>query len=138
MSAQYVEVPAEAIRGALLAAGFSCDEVTRGREEVYSRGHKHESKYAVRVYTSISSGSARGCGEDAIRVVVTYDGPNGRRGIWKSRRVHRCGSVEAVVERMLERAREGYQHINGILRSPSYLTVTSPRMAAKVGQHGKN
>ena len=117
----YVEVPAGAIRGALFRAGFGFDP-ERSHEEVFSRAHKHDPRYAVRVYTSIAQGGvrARGCGKDAIRVVVTFEGPNGRRGIWKSRRVHRSGSVEAVLARMLDRAREGYGHINGLMKSPNY------------------
>jgi hypothetical protein len=125
VSAQYVEVPAESIRGALLGAGFVLCAVPSGgaTEEVFYLLHKKDPRYQVRVYSSLSSGakSARGRGRDAIRVVVLFDGPNGRRvPLWKGKRVHRCGSVEAVVERMLERAREGYAHINGILKSPNY------------------
>ena len=79
-------------------------------------------RYRVVVYTSIARGQqgARGCGEDAIRVVVTFEGPDGPRGIWKTKRVHRTGSVEATLGRMLERAREAYGHINGILRATGY------------------
>jgi hypothetical protein len=116
----WVEVPGEVLRGALLAAGFSL--VPRAGEEVFIRPHARDPRYAVRVYTTLSSAaeSARGCGEDAIRVVVTFDGPDGTRGIWKSRPVHRTGTVEGVVERTLARMRDGYGYVNGILKNPSY------------------
>jgi hypothetical protein len=117
----FVEVPAGALHGALTGAGFALDAHER-REEVFFRAHAKDPRYAVRVYTSLSLGArgARGCGRDAIRVVVTFDGPNGRRGVWKGKRVFRAGTVDAVVARMLERMRDGYAHINGILKHPSY------------------
>lgn len=112
----FVEVPAEVLRGMLVKAGFAQDTEGRKREEVYVRPHAKDPRYAVRVYTSLRSGAtrARGCGKDAIRVVVTFEGPNGRRGIWKGKRVHRTGSVEAVMERTLERMREAYAHVNKV------------------------
>lgn len=131
MSARYVDVPADVLIASLLAAGFVRDP-SSGSEEVFYREHAKAPAYAVRVYTSLSQAArrARGCGEDAIRVVVTYEGPNGRRGVWKARRVHRAGSVDAVIARMLDRMRDGYRHINGLLMNPRYRSERSERSFA--------
>ncbi len=101
----FVQVPAEAIRARLLAAGFRRLEQA-GREEVYGRSHDSDPRYVVKVYTSIREGSelARQRGQDAIRVVAV----RGDRGIFKGQRVYRTGSVSAVLDRMMERAREAY------------------------------
>jgi hypothetical protein len=101
----YVQVPAEAIRAKLLAAGFERFSQP-GAEEVYARKHDADVRYVVKVYSSIRQGSdrARGRGQDAIRVVAVF----GDRGIYKSERVYRTGSVEAVLDRMMQRARDAY------------------------------
>jgi hypothetical protein len=71
------------------------------------------------VYSSIQRGAeeARGCGEDAIRVVALFadarhQWPARTIPIFKATRVHRTGSVEAVLERMVDRAREAYAACN--------------------------
>jgi hypothetical protein len=112
----FVDVPPDAIRARLLAAGFRLAAVPTSREEVYDRAHDRDRRYVVRVYTTIALGAARGCGDDAIRVVALFarDALVDSRaidkavGIFKAKRVHRSGSVEAVLERMMGRAREAY------------------------------
>ena len=118
MSARYVAVPAATIRSQLLAAGFRLLPAGSG-EEVYERAHDRDARYTVKVYSSIQRGAAevRECGEDAIRVVAIFaDGqfhwPAREVPIFKATRVHRAGSVEAVLDRMIERAREAYAAIN--------------------------
>jgi hypothetical protein len=112
----YVEVPAEAILGRLRDAGF-VERASRGTEIVYERAHKRDARYRVVVYTSVPKGgaSARGCGRDAIRVCAicedTSYSPVRSFGVAKLPRVHRTGSVEAVLERMISRAREAYAAI---------------------------
>jgi hypothetical protein len=114
----YVQVPAEAIIGRLESAGFRRLE-QRGEEIVYGRAHNADASYVVKVYTSIRQGSsvARRCGQDAIRVVAV----RGERGIFKGTRVHRTGTVDGVLDRMIERAREAYafcsQHRSGFRRN---------------------
>jgi hypothetical protein len=66
------------------------------------------------VYTSIrvGAGEARGCGEDAIRVVAFWKGDRASWGVYKAVRTFRTGSVEAVIERVHERARAAYGACN--------------------------
>ncbi len=115
---RFVQVPAAAIRERLAAAGFRLVPATRG-EEVYERPHGRDPRYIVKVYSSIQRGGdvARDCGEDAIRVVAVFTDsahywPARTVPIFKATRVHRSGSVEAVLDRMIERAREAYTACN--------------------------
>jgi hypothetical protein len=110
---RFVDVPAAAIRERLAAAGFQLLPATRG-EEVYERAHDKDSRYAVKVYSSVQRGEtgARECGADAIRVVALLTTPNKVYPIFKSKRVYRTGSVDAVLGRMIERAREAYARCN--------------------------
>ncbi len=111
MSSRYVEVPAAAIRERLAAAGFRL--VSQSGEEVYERPHDKDPKYTVKVYSSIRGGVARECGGDAIRVVAILTSGNGKTyPIFRGQRVYRTGSVEAVLDRMTERAREAYKRCN--------------------------
>ena len=114
----FVPVSATAIRSRLAGAGFTLVPGTRG-EEVYERFHNRDVRYVVRVYSSIQRGAeeARGCGEDAIRVVALfldgkYNFPARVIPIFKATRVHRTGTVEGVLDRMIGRAREAYATCN--------------------------
>lgn len=125
MSRGFVPVPAAAIRQRLAAAGFRLIDAPSG-EEVYERAHNSDPRYAIKVYSSIQRGAdeVRECGEDAIRVVALFTDsrfhwPAKVIPIFKATRVHRTGSVEAVLDRMIERAREAYgacnAHRNGVV-----------------------
>jgi hypothetical protein len=99
-------------------AGFARAE-HRSHEVVYERAHKVDPRYKVLVYTSIAIGStkARDCGADAIRVVALFDsGIGGTIEARKMTRIFRTGSVEAVLERMLERMREAYAKCNDAIK----------------------
>jgi hypothetical protein len=118
VSGRYVPVPAAAIRERLTAAGFHLLADTRG-EEVYERPHNSDPRYTVKVYSSIQrgAGEVRECGADAIRVVALFADAKFRWPaqvvpIFKAARVYRTGSVEAVLDRMIERAREAYATCN--------------------------
>ena len=114
MTTRFVEVPASAIRQRLEAAGFHLIPAQYG-EEIYERAHDKDPKYTVKVYSSVRRGSpdARSCGADAIRVVAILTGSNGKTyPIHKGKRVYRTGTVEKVLERMIERAREAYARCN--------------------------
>lgn len=112
MSTRYVEVPAEAIEGKLQSMGFA--RKIQGREVVYFRRNHNDNRLVVKVYTSLAANAAqaRGCGQDAIRVVAAFEHGEQSFGIWKGTRIFRTGSVEAVLERMYERAREAYGACN--------------------------
>jgi hypothetical protein len=121
----FVEVPAALIREKLKAAGFKLASPERGsHEETWIRSHDRNPRYVIKVYTSLTAGaqSTRDCGTDAIRVVAleaAYDQtrwPGRWFPIFKGRRVHRTGSPEAVVDRMMDRAREAYAAINEHLK----------------------
>lgn len=110
MTARFVDVPAAAIREKMAAAGFRLLPATRG-EEVYERAHDKDDRYTIKVYSSIQRGASgvRRCGADAIRVVALLTVQSGKvYPIFKSARVYRTGTVEAILGRMIERAREAY------------------------------
>lgn len=114
MSSRFVDVPAAAIREKLAAAGFKLLPANSG-EEVYERAHDKDDRYTIKVYSSIQRGTegVRGCGADAIRVVAILTVESGKvYPIFKSARVYRTGNVEAVLERMIERARAAYARCN--------------------------
>ncbi len=140
---RYVEVPADAIRARLAEAGFK--RITQGgREEVYERRHDRNPLYAVKVYSSIASdaAAARGCGEDAIRVVaVRYQSMNHKpweaKAIMGSIKVLRTAPekmapeerIKHVLDRMVERAREAYGNCNDRIKSINNHAHTQGRRA---------
>ena len=101
----------------LMECGFKRDvSFERGpekiREHVYVREIK-DSVYVV-VYTSCSGHrgiiSARNRGRDAIRVATVYKTAGGsKRGLNKQRRVNRTGTVEDIIERTVQRARDAWR-----------------------------
>lgn len=113
MTSRFVQVPASAIRERLVGAGFELMEATSD-EEVYLRVHDKDERYAIKVYSSIQHGESavRECGADAIRVVALFQPRDQIYPIFKSARVYRTGSVEAVLDRVIERAREAYARCN--------------------------
>ena len=115
----YVTIPAQVFRDRLNAAGFIKINLTSSKEEVYQREHHKDPRYLIRIYSSIPCGDfgTRGCGKDAIRVVVIFQTQQKTYGIWKGVRVHRTGTVDAVIERTLQRARDGYGFVNQRIRS---------------------
>ncbi len=121
---RFVEVPARAIRARLEAAGFT--ETVFFNEVVFIRVHARCRHSEVKVYTSLSvdAGEARAVGTDAIRVVAIYERltPNRTKPfvkvLYKGKRVHRTGTVEGVLDRLIERAREAYGAINEAMKAP--------------------
>jgi hypothetical protein len=114
MSREFVSISAETLRATFEKAGFCLVHSAAGYEEVYARSHHVDTRYVVKVYSTIPKAGtkARGRGKDAIRVVAVFDGAK-TYGVFKAKRVHRMGSVEATIERMLGRMREAYGFING-------------------------
>lgn len=116
---RFVSVPAETLFAFLESKGFVRSATRSGREVVYERPHRTDSRYKVLVYTSVTVGSmmARSRGADAIRVVALFERSADANG-WtysdgrKMTRIFRTGSVEAILERLLERMREAYTRCN--------------------------
>lgn len=100
----FVEVPEEAFR-AFEKKGFTADR--SGNELVYRRTSTENPGLTILVYTSVAIGAtvARGCGKDAVRVVLVGfmgtrpDGSSrGERGLF-TQKVLRVTSVEGVLNR---------------------------------------
>lgn len=109
----YNPVPSETIHAHLEEAGFT--KGTAYNEVVYERPCHRLPSLIVRVYTSASVGSSKvkGCGKDAIRVVLLYKDPEGKtHGVKKAKKVLRTGKTEDILERMMERARCLYRFAN--------------------------
>lgn len=116
-----MEVPSGRLFSFLEEKGFSL--TVKYREVVYVRAHHRDPRYKVLVYTSVRAGDAkaRGCGVDAIRVCAVFEdvdmnGAPWSKGVAKLPKVLRTGTVEGVLERVLERAREAYSVINKRLK----------------------
>lgn len=123
--AHYVEVPSAALFGRLEAAGFTRGVI--GREVTYTRVHSRDARLSVTVYTSAAEGSqdARGCGEDAIRVVALFSwlhraSGEQRRKKLASFKVLRVTSVDGVLERTIDAARKAYQACNDFIKSSKF------------------
>lgn len=117
MAAQFVTVTAEDFAKKMAAAGFKETDDQYG-EITYSRQHSDQ-RFTIKVYTSISRNGSktRAVGTDAIRVVLLFTGTNGKTyPMAKSKPVHRCGTVDGVLERTLERARDMYRFANERLK----------------------
>lgn len=110
----FVEVPREAFIKAMTDAGFTELPGNRGELVFIRRNHNNE-ELLVKIYSSIPRNAvqARDCGEDAIRVVAVYEPPTPMksRGYYKAK-VLRVTSVDGVLQRTLERAREAYAKCN--------------------------
>lgn len=126
MATRFVEVPREALLGALQNAGFTqVPPRTSDEELLFERKHNHDAELSVRVFTTIpgAGAKARACGEDAIRVGLFAAGkthPEAKTARWVpifwATKVLRTGSVEKVIERTIERAREAYAQANLCVR----------------------
>lgn len=120
---RYVNVPAAALLATLRAivskikgAGGTADESTQGREIVFELLPPERETF-VRVYTSLAVGdnSVRGCGEDAVRIVIGTEFGGKFRPLSKSRRIYRTAPqgpeeqrVQAFLGRLTQALRESY------------------------------
>ncbi len=113
----FVEVPSARLFALLEGAGFT--RGISGNEVTYTRRHDRDARLSVVVYTSAAQGAedARGCGEDAIRVVGLFSWVHGptrelrRKNLYKAK-VLRVTSIDGVLQRTIEKAREAYQACN--------------------------
>ena len=108
----YVNVPAATIEEFCQSKGFS--RTVQGNEVVYVRSSRVNPDVKIKVYTSIRTGeaAARRRGKDSIKVCAVFD--DGRRsfGIGRFPRVHRTGSPQAVLDRVLDRLRKAAARAN--------------------------
>jgi hypothetical protein len=108
----FVSVPAKDIEGFCEARGFA--RTVQRREVVYVRRSRENPDVQIKVYTSIRTGAAaaRSSGRDSIKVCAVFD--NGRRsfGLCKLPRVHRTGSTEKVLARVLSRIKDAAAFAN--------------------------
>ena len=97
---------AEGIVSALTRHSFMEEYDERSGERVLYR--PHHKGVRVQVWTSVdrASGMTRDVGDDAIRVCAVYRTNDGTdRGILKTTRVNRVGDIDAIVGRVVDRAR---------------------------------
>lgn len=148
-SAAHRAALAAALRERLTAAGFHrTAERTRdpgrvyssgftGREEVYDLTHRKDPGLTVRVFSSIVGEGVRGRGADAIRVALVYRNLDKRRDpdaeggrvytLEDETRVFRVGTIEAIVDRVIERCREAYQAANLVERCRCGAVIATSR-----------
>jgi hypothetical protein len=109
MATRYVEVSREALESFLVSKRF--ERTLQGSEVVYVFNHLVDKNVKVKVYTSLRDGArlARGCGEDAIRVVTVFDNGSKSFGVGKFPKVLRTGSEQAVLDRVYSRIQDAYK-----------------------------
>jgi hypothetical protein len=120
MAARYVVVSREAIEGFLQSKHF--ERTVQATEVVYLFRHRRDPRVLVKVYTSLRVGSrtARGCGEDAIRVATVFDDGKRSFGVGKFPKILRTGSEQLILDRIYSRIREAY------LRGSDFIREVSP------------
>lgn len=93
--------------------------------------HHRDPAVVVRVCTSVARGQAfaRRRGADAIRIFVFRDDGRSSRGVAKTVRVFRADTVEGVLDRVRERAREAYAAANEYVKRHPGARAPSPRPA---------
>ena len=109
MATRYVEVSREALESFLVSKRF--ERTLQGSEVVYVFNHLVDNNVKIKVYTSLRDGArlARGCGEDAIRVVTVFDNGSKSFGVGKFPKVLRTGSEQAVLDRVYSRIQDAYK-----------------------------
>lgn len=94
---RFVQVPVTAIRSRLVGAGFTLVVLgPGGGEEVYERPHNRDARYVIRV---------RVVSNEGVRIVALF---MGMVSIFSSTCVFRAGTVDAVLDMMIEQAGEAY------------------------------
>jgi hypothetical protein len=123
----YVQISREVLEAKLQSMGFTRDDV-RG-EVTYSRPHHLNNRLRVVVYTSCGefSQQAREKDADAIRIVglLTWrrrdEEVDRRKAVFKAK-ILRVNSVEGVLQRVHEKAREAYAALNEFQKSQGLRT----------------
>ena len=132
MSGTYVEVSADRLGGLLRECGAGVErkggtfaEELVGRERVFVLCAP--GRPAIRIFSSLAvrADSARGCGKDAVRVVVGVEMPEGFRAVLRPRRVFRTAPRAAE-------DREGVflERLRGVLQEAWRMAMRVPRCSA--------
>lgn len=140
----YVNIPKKDLENELedigekvISAGGSYSWGSQGREVVFNLVSHSKGGGLVRIFTSlpVDGGSVRGCGKDAIRVVVGIEKDSRFRPIAKSRTVYRTASkagsnrVEEFLLRFRSIIREAYSKASEVKQCPK---CGSPMVYRKV------
>lgn len=117
----YINIPREAICSRLEKAGFIQGRV--GGEIAYTR-HGHDPRIIITVCTSVAvRGSvARGRGQDAIRVLAHFHwnvGTEERKKCLYKAKILRVNSIDGVLDRTIERARDAWRAGQAFLEKKS-------------------
>lgn len=101
-----IELAAAIITKVVMGCAFEEEFPAGVKERVFSRRVKD--RLRIVVYTTIEGRQVREVGEDSIRVCAVYTSKDGtERGVAKAtKRVHRVGEFEAIVDRVHQRMRE--------------------------------
>ena len=112
MGAKFNPVSFELLTGWLEKHGF--EQTVQRREVVYERANHHESGLVVRVFTSCDTNgkAVRPRAIDAIRVCLVYRTGDESHGVARAKRVNRCGTTEAIFDRIYKRMRGLYGSAN--------------------------
>ena len=115
MKTPFVPIPGEAFYGRLSAAGFRAVPPIHGGpdEEVYELSHHRDPRYVVRVHSSLrrSEATVRERGEGAVSVVALALQPD-PDVVFNAPSVSRAGTLEEVLDRVIDCVREAYGAIN--------------------------
>jgi hypothetical protein len=119
MASRYVEVSREIIEGFLRSKHF--ERSVQATEVVYIFHHQKDPRVVIKVYTSLRVGAktARGRGEDAIRVATVFDDGHRSFGVGKFPKVLRTGSEQLILDRIYSRIREAYLRGSDFIRMGS-------------------
>lgn len=132
---RYVEVPAAALLERLEAFGRKVEgaggryvppQRAKGGRELVVDLVPPGARAMVRIFTSVAEGAAvaRGCGEDAIRVVVGAELPEGFRPLEEGEKILRTAPkagdrLEAFLERLREHLQDAYRRAKAARSCPS-------------------
>lgn len=149
MGTRFVEIPAEALVSCLDSIGASVAEKggafkwgLMGRERVFGLT-PHVGSCEIHVYTTLADGDVlvRGCGDDAVRIVVGKTGTTGKFACVSARKMLRTAPpslneserVGTFLSRLTEAVREAYKKAGTVPVCPTCKTGILCRRKGKYG-----
>ena len=128
---------ADRLKKRLEAAGFKLDTSRNSGEDVYVFQHRKDPGLFLKLYTSVYRGTTRAKAQDAIRVTMLYQQqrtkektviPLGKMPIVKR---SPKSTIDQIVERVVDRARDAYKKINDVERCTK---CQAPMAVSKLGK----